>query len=62
MFWNSIEYYMFHEIAIDNLFHAPATLAVLIISLLVLVVERLPHPVELEKKKIRIALIRIYIL
>ena len=31
---------------------SPAALAVLVISLLVLVVESLPHPVELEKKKI----------
>ena len=30
---------------------SPAALAVLVISLLVLVVESLPHPVELEKKK-----------
>ena len=44
---------MFHELA-------PAALAVLIISLLVLVVECLPHPVQLEKKKIIIALIRRY--
>ena len=30
---------------------SPAALAVLVISLLVLVVESLPHPVELEKNK-----------
>ena len=32
---------------------SPAALAILVISLLVLVVESLPHPVELEEKNIK---------